>query len=72
MLLKNEPDMDFDLLLTDLDSFHTYNERYGERAGDLVLQAIGQSLLQISGPRTVVGRLGGDEFAVLMPHLEDL
>ena len=58
------------LAVTDLDDFKTINDVYGHLAGDRVLRAIGQLLLNHVRESDFVARLGGDEFAILLPHSE--
>jgi diguanylate cyclase (GGDEF)-like protein len=57
------------LLIIDLDSLKSINDRYGHDVGDLALQAIGETLREILRVTDVAGRLGGDEFAVLAPNM---
>ena len=54
------------LLLLDLDGFKTVNDAFGHKAGDRVLQDVGEWLRrELQALRPVLGRWGGDEFAVL-------
>ena len=49
-----------------LDGFKLVNTNFGHGAGDQVLKAVGQMLLEGAGRRGFVARVGGDEFAVLL------
>ena len=55
------------VLFCDLDKFKEVNDSLGHRAGDELLQALGDRLGQVSlGPDSLVARLGGDEFVILL------
>lgn len=57
------------LALIDVDGFKAYNDKYGHPAGDVVLQAIGHSLLRCTRENVDWSfRYGGDEFAVIIPY----
>jgi diguanylate cyclase (GGDEF)-like protein len=51
----------------DVDHFKSVNDRYGHRTGDLVLQAIAESLDRTARSIDYVGRYGGEEFIVIAP-----
>ncbi|MBI4492864.1 MAG: EAL domain-containing protein [Chloroflexi bacterium] len=55
------------LLAMDLDRFHEINDALGHRAGDVVLQQVGQRLRATLRASDTVARLDGDEFAALLP-----
>jgi diguanylate cyclase (GGDEF)-like protein len=56
------------VIALDVDHFKQINDRCGHNAGDKVLAAIGEELLQECRGGDVVGRLGGEEFAILLPN----
>lgn len=60
------------LLLFDIDQFKTYNDCHGHLAGDNVLQAAGQVVVDSTREHVDVGfRYGGDEFTVILPEADE-
>lgn len=50
----------------DLDSFKPFNDRYGYRKGDDMIQLTGELLSQVCDPeRDFLGHIGGDDFFIL-------
>src|SRR5579862_2922580 len=56
----------FAVILLDLDHFRTINESLGHAAGDTLLVAVAQRLLDCSRAGDTAARLGADEFALLI------
>ena len=55
------------LVMADIDHFKQVNDTYGHRAGDAVLRAVAQVLVNRSSPRNAVPyRYGGEELAVII------
>ncbi len=54
------------VLLIDLDRFKPVNDIHGHAAGNAVLCAVSDRLLQLLNGRGIAARLGGDEFAMLI------
>ncbi len=55
------------LLVLDIDHFKRVNDRFGHRAGDMVIQAVAGALLDSVRPMDLVARIGGEEFAIILP-----
>ena len=56
------------LLLLDIDHFKRVNDSHGHAAGDLVLKAVSDALLECVRPMDTVARIGGEEFAIVLPN----
>ena len=56
------------LLLLDIDHFKRVNDSHGHAAGDLVLKAVSEALLDCVRPMDTVARIGGEEFAIVLPN----
>ncbi|MBU4498662.1 MAG: GGDEF domain-containing protein [Gammaproteobacteria bacterium] len=58
------------LVMIDVDSFKTVNDRHGHGVGDQVLLALAQSLKALTRRADLAARLAGDEFTVLLSDLD--
>ena len=59
------------LFYIDIDDFKPVNDRYGHQAGDELLKAVSQRMLEAMRKIDTVARLGGDEFAAIMEEPAD-
>ncbi len=55
------------IALLDIDNFKFFNDVYGHKVGDEVLQKVAAALRAASRSYDAISRFGGDEFAILMP-----
>ncbi len=55
------------ILSLDIDHFKKFNDNHGHDAGDIVLRAVGDCLMQSFRDYDVPCRFGGEEFIVLLP-----
>ena len=62
---KNEP---LSLLMTDIDNFKAFNDKYGHLTGDQVLRLVAISVKQNVKARDIAARYGGEEFMVALPN----
>lgn len=72
LALRPSRDRRTTVLMLDLDRFKQVNDTLGHRAGDDLIQAVGQRLIGLLGTTDTLARLGGDEFAVIHHHAPGL
>lgn len=61
----------FSMLYIDLDHFKSYNDSYGFKMGDGLIQATASLLReQFSGQGSFLGHIGGDDFIAILNHHE--
>jgi diguanylate cyclase (GGDEF)-like protein/PAS domain S-box-containing protein len=60
----------FAVLFLDIDDFKSINDAHGHEFGDLVLRALGATLVGTVRAADTVARIGGDEFVVILDSLE--
>ncbi len=53
----------FSLLVTDIDHFKSFNDKYGHLTGDQVLRLVATSVKQNVKGQDIASRYGGEEFA---------
>ncbi|CAM2985818.1 GGDEF domain-containing protein [Acinetobacter celticus] len=57
------------LIIIDIDNFKQVNDSYGHITGDLVIQAVAESLKESVKTSDLLVRYGGDEFLVLIENI---
>ena len=55
------------VLMLDVDHFKNFNDTYGHKSGDLVLQMVARIMRKSLRPSDMLARYGGEEFIVLLP-----
>lgn len=58
------------IIAMDIDHFKQFNDTYGHKCGDLVLQSLGKLLAANCRRSDIVCRYGGEEFIILMPDID--
>ncbi len=64
-------DSSLSVIVGDLDSFRTVNERQGHEAGDAALQTVATDALKWKRRIDHAARIGGEEFALLLPETDE-
>ena len=63
-----DPQAGYDMVCSDVESFKTLNDRYGEKRCDGILRELAESLSGAIPSLVASGRIGGDSFAFLVEH----
>lgn len=66
LTLYSHGNVEFALILIDVDQFKTFNDTYGHAVGDEILRKVARRLEASFRSSDYIFRIGGDEFAVLM------
>ncbi len=61
-------DLNFSLIMFDLDKFKKVNDTFGHLFGDIVLKNISKVILENIKTTDAFGRYGGEEFLILLPN----
>lgn len=61
-------DLNFSLIMFDLDKFKKINDTYGHLFGDTVLKSMSKVILSNIKNTDIFGRYGGEEFLILLPN----
>lgn len=59
------------VLMIDIDHFKKINDTHGHAVGDVVLQAVAETLAQDCSDQDLIARSGGEEFVILFDPCED-
>lgn len=60
----------FSILLSDIDNFKSFNDKYGHACGDSILSELGKLFYRSVRPIDSVCRWGGEEFLFLLPETD--
>jgi len=65
-----EKNMDFAVIMIDVDHFKLINDFFGHTVGDAVLKILTARLCHVLKHNTLLSRYGGEEFVVTLPGVE--
>lgn len=57
------------IMMLDVDHFKNFNDTYGHRTGDAVLQSIARLCEEALRTTDIIGRYGGEEFIIMIPEM---
>ncbi|MBJ3774188.1 GGDEF domain-containing protein [Acuticoccus mangrovi] len=60
----------FSIMMVDIDSFKSINDRFGHPAGDDVIRRLATLMRDVGRATDVPARIGGEEFAILVPNTD--
>ena len=56
------------VVMMDLDNFKQFNDTYGHKCGDVILESFANFLVEHTRRGDVICRYGGEEFVIIMPN----
>jgi diguanylate cyclase (GGDEF)-like protein len=72
ILASKQEEVNFAVLMVDLDRFKEINDTLGHSIGDKVLKEIAERFKNNIGSKMMLARLGGDEFALIIPDVDEM
>jgi diguanylate cyclase (GGDEF)-like protein len=61
----------FGVIMSDLDHFKQFNDRYGHQVGDYVLSSVARLWKALVPVQAISGRYGGEEFVFVLPESDE-
>ncbi|MHA6261485.1 sensor domain-containing diguanylate cyclase [Sporosarcina sp. CAU 1771] len=65
-----DEEIDYSIILIDIDKFKLVNDTYGHSVGDEVLKFLAKEMQEVSRENDVCCRYGGEEFILLLPETD--
>ncbi len=64
----NRTNIEFAIILADIDNFKKFNDHFGHDCGDFVLITVANTIKHVLRDNDHIGRWGGEEFLILLPE----
>lgn len=62
--LKEDPEGEYNIICSNIESFKVYNDSFGVKAGDILLKEIADAVKNMIGEKGICGRFGADRFLI--------
>lgn len=69
--INNLPDLNYSIVILDLDDFKMINDRFGHPFGDVVLRTVATIIKNTMRSNDIVARYGGDEIIIFVHNFTD-
>lgn len=70
-ILKANPDIEYDFVCSNIESFKVVNTRHGRKAGDKLLQSLSAIFQAALNKNEICGRMTADRFMFLIEHRDN-
>ena len=65
---QRKSDIDFIIIIADIDHFKSINDKYGHQVGDEALKDVANTLKNTLRSNDVIARWGGEEFVIMLKN----
>ncbi len=72
ILRAEESNLPLSLIMADVDNFKSYNDKWGHKSGDKILQKIAEIIRTSARENDSSCRYGGEEFSLILPETDIL
>lgn len=66
---QRKADIDFALVISDIDHFKSINDNYGHQVGDQALKKVADTLKKSLRENDIIARWGGEEFVIMLKNV---
>jgi diguanylate cyclase (GGDEF)-like protein len=68
--MQNKTDIEYSLIMFDIDHFKNINDSYGHEMGDKILQSLAKKVKSHLRRSDHIARWGGEEFVIICPNTD--